>query len=153
VERGEIDEPRLLFARDRERIDAGLAPDAVEEVLAVDRLADGGGGDREDLLHAVAGAVAELADDLALHPVAAQHLGRARGRQDGEPEVGQSLEFYQTQYSLLASKSLAERVARTLNLANDAAFLRAFKSARTRYCSISRRRFRAERTAGPRHST
>ena len=37
---------------------------------------------------------------------------------------GQSLEFYQTQYSLLNARSLAERVARRLRLAQDATFLR-----------------------------
>jgi succinoglycan biosynthesis transport protein ExoP len=41
-------------------------------------------------------------------------------------ETGPSLEFYQTQYSLLESRSLAERVARTLNLANDDEFVEAF---------------------------
>ena len=41
-------------------------------------------------------------------------------------ETGQSLEFYQTQYSLLESKTLAERVARALNLANDEQFAVAF---------------------------
>lgn len=39
---------------------------------------------------------------------------------------GQNLEFYQTQYALLATKSLATRVARSLNLANDPAFTSAF---------------------------
>src|SRR5690606_7416807 len=45
-----------------------------------------------------------------------------------EPE-GQVLdyeEFYNTQYALLESSSLAERVARTLNLVGDEAFLEAF---------------------------
>jgi capsular exopolysaccharide synthesis family protein len=38
-------------------------------------------------------------------------------------DVGQNLEFYQTQYSLMEAKSLAERVARSLNLAaNDDLF-------------------------------
>ncbi len=41
-------------------------------------------------------------------------------------DVGQGLEFYQTQYTLLESRSLARRVARSLNLANDAAFLQGF---------------------------
>ena len=41
-------------------------------------------------------------------------------------ETGQSLEFYQTQYALLNTNSLAIRVARELNLANDDAFLTAF---------------------------
>ena len=41
-------------------------------------------------------------------------------------ETGQSLEFYQTQYALLKSNSLVERVARSLNLANDEAFLEAY---------------------------
>jgi hypothetical protein len=53
VERREIDEPRLLLARDRLRPEADLAPDPVEEVLAVARLADGGGGDRDDLVDVV----------------------------------------------------------------------------------------------------
>ena len=38
-------------------------------------------------------------------------------------EAGKTLEFYQTQYSLLETRSLAERVARSLNLANDGTFL------------------------------
>lgn len=37
-------------------------------------------------------------------------------------DSGQGLEFYQTQYSLLATRSLALRVARELNLADDPAF-------------------------------
>lgn len=41
-------------------------------------------------------------------------------------DAGKSLEFYQTQYSLLDSRSLAERVARALNLANDPAFVTAY---------------------------
>lgn len=41
-------------------------------------------------------------------------------------DAGQSLEFYQTQYSLLESRSLSERVARSLNLANDPSFLQAY---------------------------
>ena len=41
-------------------------------------------------------------------------------------EVGQSLEFYQTQYSLLEARSLAARVARELNLASDPAFVNAY---------------------------
>ena len=41
-------------------------------------------------------------------------------------EAGQALEFYQTQYALLKSNSLVERVARSLNLANDKAFLEAY---------------------------
>lgn len=41
-------------------------------------------------------------------------------------EVGQSLEFYQTQYSLLATRSLAARVARSLNLAGDPLFRDAY---------------------------
>jgi capsular exopolysaccharide synthesis family protein len=40
--------------------------------------------------------------------------------QPGEAQSGQ--EFYQTQYELLASRSLAERVATSLNLSGDAAF-------------------------------
>lgn len=43
-----------------------------------------------------------------------------------DKDVGQSLEFYQTQYSLLESRSLAERVARALNLANDRTFVQAY---------------------------
>jgi polysaccharide biosynthesis transport protein len=40
-----------------------------------------------------------------------------------QPEESQGgLEFYQTQYELLASRSLAERVVTTLNLSNDAQF-------------------------------
>jgi polysaccharide biosynthesis transport protein len=37
-------------------------------------------------------------------------------------ELGAGLEFYQTQYELLASRSLAERVVTTLGLTNDASF-------------------------------
>jgi polysaccharide biosynthesis transport protein len=39
-----------------------------------------------------------------------------------EESKGGALEFYQTQYELLASRSLAERVVSTLGLANDPAF-------------------------------
>ncbi|APG62495.1 hypothetical protein LPB140_06500 [Sphingorhabdus lutea] len=41
-------------------------------------------------------------------------------------EVGQSLEFYTTQYSLLESRALAERVVRDLNLTRDPAFREAY---------------------------
>ncbi len=41
-------------------------------------------------------------------------------------EVGQSLEFYQTQYSLLGTRSLAARVARALNLPGDRLFREAY---------------------------
>lgn len=41
-------------------------------------------------------------------------------------DAGNSLEFYQTQYSLLEARSLASRVARTLNLASDATFIEAY---------------------------
>ncbi len=40
--------------------------------------------------------------------------------------AGQNLEFYQTQYSLLESRSLAERVVRTANLASKDSFFQAF---------------------------
>jgi len=41
-----------------------------------------------------------------------------------EPEqTGQNLEFYQTQYSLLKARSLADRVSRNLRLARDVEFL------------------------------
>lgn len=40
--------------------------------------------------------------------------------------AGQNLEFYQTQYSLLESRSLAERVVRTANLASKDSFFEAF---------------------------
>lgn len=38
------------------------------------------------------------------------------------PESGRDLEFYQTQYSLLSARSLAERVSRTLKLASNDKF-------------------------------
>ena len=38
------------------------------------------------------------------------------------PSAGRDLEFYQTQYSLLEARSLAERVARQLRLSNDERF-------------------------------
>lgn len=41
------------------------------------------------------------------------------------PEFGRSLEFYQTQYSLLQARSLAERVARELRLSRDERFFAA----------------------------
>jgi len=41
------------------------------------------------------------------------------------PEAGRDLEFYQTQYSLLQARSLAERVARRLRLSTDDAFFAA----------------------------
>ncbi|WP_133366387.1 GumC family protein [Qipengyuania sediminis] len=40
--------------------------------------------------------------------------------------AGQDLEFYQTQYSLLEARSLAERVVRSQRLASDQAFLAAY---------------------------
>jgi capsular exopolysaccharide synthesis family protein len=42
---------------------------------------------------------------------------------EGEQSGGASLEFYQTQYALLKSRSLSEAVVRDLGLANNAAFL------------------------------
>lgn len=44
----------------------------------------------------------------------------------GSDGSGQNLEFYQTQYSLLESRSLAERVARARNLASKDSFLQTF---------------------------
>ena len=41
------------------------------------------------------------------------------------PDAGRDLEFYQTQYSLLSARSLAERVSRTLRLASNDAFFEA----------------------------
>lgn len=41
------------------------------------------------------------------------------------PESGRDLEFYQTQYSLLSARSLAERVSRTLKLSTNDEFFRA----------------------------
>ena len=41
-------------------------------------------------------------------------------------DIGRDVEFYQTQYSLLKARSLAERVARSLKLAEDPAYLDAF---------------------------
>jgi len=45
-----------------------------------------------------------------------------------EEGVGQSLEFYQTQYALLKTRSLAERVAKALNLSSNAQFFEAMGS-------------------------
>ncbi len=44
----------------------------------------------------------------------------------GSDGAGQNLEFYQTQYSLLESRSLAERVARARNLASNDSFFETF---------------------------
>jgi len=44
----------------------------------------------------------------------------------GSDGAGQNLEFYQTQYSLLESRSLAERVVRARNLASKDSFFEAF---------------------------
>lgn len=44
----------------------------------------------------------------------------------GSDGAGQNLEFYQTQYSLLASRSLAERVVRARNLASKDSFFETF---------------------------
>lgn len=41
------------------------------------------------------------------------------------PDAGRDLEFYQTQYALLSARSLAERVARTLNLSAKQEFFQA----------------------------
>ncbi|GAA0475370.1 hypothetical protein GCM10009096_16300 [Parasphingorhabdus litoris] len=43
-----------------------------------------------------------------------------------QEDTGQNLEFYQTQYALLESRSLAERVARAQNLATRDSFFEAF---------------------------
>jgi capsular exopolysaccharide synthesis family protein len=45
------------------------------------------------------------------------------------PDYYDSDEFYQTQYALLRSRSLAQRVASNLNLANDGAFLKGSRGA------------------------
>ena len=50
----------------------------------------------------------------------AMSVVKVDGLQPDESQGG--LEFYQTQYELLASRSLAERVVTTLNLANDSQF-------------------------------
>ena len=49
----------------------------------------------------------------------------SQGEDVQQVDNGQSAEFYQTQYELLKSRSLAERVAKALNLQDDAAFMAA----------------------------
>ena len=41
------------------------------------------------------------------------------------PSAGKDLEFYQTQYSLISARSVAERVSRTLRLSSNDAFFKA----------------------------
>ena len=53
VERGQVDQPGLLLCRDDLRIEADLAPHALEEILAVGGLAHGGGGHDQELVDAV----------------------------------------------------------------------------------------------------
>ena len=50
-----------------------------------------------------------------------ENITNVQGLQSDDAD--KNLEFYQTQYSLLESKSLAERVARSLDLANDPVFI------------------------------
>ena len=104
----EVDQAGLLDPRDHLDVDAGLVPRPVEELVGVDRLADGAGGDgphgrpeavgdvahpaeggdaavdgvRRELLH-VAAAVAE-ADDL---PLARQRLEPVAADRAGDDEV------------------------------------------------------------------
>lgn len=70
---------------------------------------------------------------------------------------GRDLEFYQTQYSLLKARSLAERVSRRLHLGSDAAFLAAnhisfekggFVAQQRRMVSAQERAERDHRVAG-----
>jgi polysaccharide biosynthesis transport protein len=49
------------------------------------------------------------------------------GMEDVQPRLGANQEFYQTQYALLQSRSLAERVVRSLRLAENDAFLTNFR--------------------------
>ena len=65
-----------------------------------------------------------LADDAALHRATRLEIQREANRvvnvEDVEPETAAvDMEFYQTQYGLLRSRSLAERVARDLRLSDD----------------------------------
>jgi hypothetical protein len=54
VEGGQVDEPRLTFARSHPGPDARLLADPHQVLLAVARLPDGGRGYGQDLVHAVA---------------------------------------------------------------------------------------------------
>ena len=49
----QVDEPRLLLAREDVRPEADLAAHLVQELLAVLRLAHGGGGRGQELVHAL----------------------------------------------------------------------------------------------------
>ena len=53
VERGQVDEPGLLLSRHDLRVEADLAGHPLQEVLAVGRLAHGGGGDHQQLVDPV----------------------------------------------------------------------------------------------------
>ncbi len=61
--------------------------------------------------------------------------------------AGQDLEFYQTQYSLLEARSLAERVARAERLTSDSAFLTAYDIQPASLASGSPRRSAGDRQA------
>lgn len=54
---------------------------------------------------------------------------------DDEQAVGSSLEFYQTQYALLQSRSLSEDVVQDLNLANNFAFLAGYDQGKVKAIS------------------
>lgn len=51
---------------------------------------------------------------------------------DGNDNAGMDTEFYQTQYGLLESKSLAERVVNQLRLSDDATFFETFGNAQSK---------------------
>lgn len=61
--------------------------------------------------------------------------------------AGQDLEFYQTQYSLLEARSLAERVVRSQRLASDQAFLAAYDLDEAGLVASPGRRSAGERSA------
>ena len=81
VERGQVDEPRLLVARDRPGPDVELAADRLQEVLAVPGLAHRRGGDGEHLVRPRA-----LRQPLVL----AEDIHRALHGRGGEAAAGEA---------------------------------------------------------------
>jgi capsular exopolysaccharide synthesis family protein len=66
------------------------------------------------------------------------------GEDNDQSSGGSDIEFYQTQYALLKSRSLSERVAQDLNLPQDYAFLADYDSADKRRMSSLRAKDRLE---------
>ena len=68
----------------------------------------------------------------------ARESARIVDMEDAQPRLGADQEFYQTQYALLQSRSLAEMVVRDLRLANNEAFLTDYTGETESVASLSR---------------